>query len=138
MKKILLALFIFTGTLAHAQTTPKTAFGVALELGAPTNSIYTIGLGGSGKAEIPLTSSISLSVTAGYTSFYYKSALIGSSTKQTPGGFIPLKAGVKYFFSPGVYIEAEGGDVIETNYDKLHLFTYAVGPGFVIPTGKNN
>ncbi|TSD66057.1 porin family protein [Inquilinus sp. KBS0705] len=136
-KIILPVSLVLFAACANAQTTVQKAFGVGLELGAPSNSIYTIGFGGSGKAEMPLSSSISLTFTAGYTSFYYKNTLIGSASKQTPGGFIPLKAGLKYFFSQGVYVEAEGGDVIETNYDKHNLFTYAVGPGFVIPAGKN-
>lgn len=137
MKNFLTAFFLMAGMLARAQTVPTKTFSVGLELGAPTNSIYNIGFGGSGKAEIPIVAPLSLSVTAGYTSFYYKSALVGSNISQTPAGFVPLKAGAKFYFGPGIYMEAEGGTVIETNYSKDKLFAYAVGPGFIIPTGKH-
>jgi len=137
MKRILFALLIFTGAMAHAQTKATKAFGVGLELGAPTNSIYTIGFGGSGKAEVPLADALSFTVTAGYTSFYYKSALIGSSTSPDPAGYLPLKGGIKYFFSEGVYAEGEAGNVFETNYGKGNMFVFAIGPGFTIPTGKH-
>jgi hypothetical protein len=137
MKRVFTALFLITGMLAHAQTAPTKTFSVGLELGAPTNSIYNIGFGGSGKVEIPLIAPLSLSITAGYTSFYYKSSLVGSNTSQPPAGFVPLKAGAKFYFGPGIYMEAEGGTAIETNYSKDKLFAYAVGPGFIIPTGKH-
>jgi hypothetical protein len=137
MKKALTVLFLITGMLAHAQTIPKKTFSAGLELGAPTNSIYNIGFGGSGKVEIPLIAPLSLSITAGYTSFYYKSSLVGNNTSQPAAGFVPLKAGAKFYFGPGIYMEAEGGTAIETNYSKEKLFAYAVGPGFIIPTGKH-
>jgi hypothetical protein len=137
MKKVLTALFLMAGMLAHAQTTPTKTFSAGLELGAPTNSIYNIGFGGSGKVEIPLIAPLSLSITAGYTSFYYKSSLVGNNTSQPAAGFVPLKAGAKFYFGPGIYMEAEGGTAIETNYSKEKLFAYAVGPGFIIPTGKH-
>ena len=137
MKKVLTALFLIAGMLAHAQTAPTKTFSAGLELGAPTNSIYNIGFGGSGKVEIPIIAPLSLSVTAGYISFYYKSSLVGSNTSQSPAGFVPLKAGAKFYVGPGIYIEAEGGTAIETNYGKDKLFAYSVGPGFIIPTGKH-
>ena len=135
MKISLLLLFVVFADFAFGQTSGK-GFGVGLELGFPTNSIYNIGFGGSGKAEVPLVSSLSLSVTAGYTNFYYKSGLIGSVKSQDPAGFLPLKAGLKYYLAEGFYIEGEAGTSIETNYNKDKLFAFALGPGFLIATGK--
>jgi hypothetical protein len=138
MKKLLPLLFILIGAAAHAQTqnTAK-AFSVGLELGVPTNSIYNVGFGGSGKAEVPITPNLSLSVTAGYINFYYKRSLVGNSQSQDPAGYVPIKAGAKYFLGQYVYVEGEAGTAIETNYSKRNLFAFALGPGFVISTGKH-
>ncbi|WP_374950285.1 hypothetical protein [Mucilaginibacter sp.] len=138
MKKFTFIVFILLALKAGAQTTPTKTFSVGLELGLPTNSIYNIGLGGSGKMELPIVAPVALTFTAGYTSFYYKSALIGSNASQSPAGFVPLKAGGKFYFSPGIYIEADAGTVIETNYNKNKLFVFDAGPGFVFATGKHS
>ncbi|MBK0378386.1 hypothetical protein [Mucilaginibacter segetis] len=137
MKKFILLAFLFASFIAKAQVAPQKAFSVGLDLGFPSNSIYNVAFGGYGKAEVPIANSLSLSVTAGYTSVYFKSSLIGSSSSQDPIGIVPLKAGAKYFFSPGFYAEGELGTAIETNYDKDKLFAYSIGPGFIIPTGKH-
>jgi hypothetical protein len=138
MKRLLPLLFTLFVLHTRAQTVPVKAFSVGLELGVPANSVFNVGFGGSGKAEVPLVSALSFTVTAGYTSMYYKSALIGSATTQTPVGYIPLKAGVKYYFSPGFYAEGEAGNAFQTNYTKENLFIIAVGPGFIASTGEHS
>jgi opacity protein-like surface antigen len=137
MKKLLPILFLFLYTMAHGQSAPKSAFSAGLDLAIPTNSIYSVGLGASGKAEIPITSAASITVTAGYTSLYYKKSQIGSSRSQDAAGFVPLKAGVKYYLSEGFFIEGELGTAMETNYSKNKLFAFALGPGFLLPVSKN-
>ena len=137
MKRLLPLLFTVIMVNAYAQTTPTKAFSAGLELGIPTTSVYTVGFGGSGKAEVPLFNALSLSVTAGYTSFYYKSAPIGSAGSPDPAGFVPLKAGAKFFFGPGVYAEGELGTVLQTNYGKDSMFAYSIGPGLIFPTGNH-
>ncbi len=138
MKKLLPILFLFLYSVAYGQTSPKKAFSAGLDLAIPTNSIYNIGFGGSGKAEVPIAGAASLTVTAGYTSLYFKSSLIGNTKSQDAAGFVPLKAGVKYYLSDGFYLEGEAGTAIETNYNKDKLFAFALGPGFILNTGKNS
>lgn len=140
MKKFLPLLFLFFYVAAHSQTqtSPQKAFSIGLDLAIPTNSIYSIGFGGSGKAEVPIAGAASLTFTAGYTSLYFKSSLLGSAQSQQPSGFVPLKAGVKYYLSEGFYIEGEAGTSIETNYTKNKLFAFAVAPGFLLPINKNS
>jgi hypothetical protein len=62
------------------------------------------------------------------------------SSSRTPGaaGFIPLKAGLKYYFNKGVYAEGEAGTAIETNYGKQSSFAFSIGPGFIVPAGDKN
>lgn len=138
MKKLLPLLFVLMYTMARGQAvTTTTAFSAGLELGIPTNSIYNIGFGGSGKVEVPLTTALSLSATAGFTNFYRKSALIGSNKSQPASSYVTLKAGLKYYLGEAFYIEGEAGNVVETNYSKNNLFAFALGPGFLISTGKH-
>jgi hypothetical protein len=136
MKRLLFFFFLLSSTIAFSQNAPKMAFSVGLDLAIPTNSIYNIGFGGSGKAEVPIAGPVSLTVTAGYTSLYFKKSLIGSTQSQDPSGFVPLKAGIKYYISEGFYLEGEAGTAMETNYNKNKLFAFAIGPGFLLPINK--
>jgi hypothetical protein len=136
MKRLIPLLLLFTTLYTKAQTINPavTAFSAGLELGIPSMGVYSIGLGISGKAEFPVAAPVALTVTAGYSTFFYKSNLFQSSLTPANAGFIPLKAGVKYYFGQGVYAEGELGTVIETNYLKQDLFAFSLGPGFAIPT----
>jgi len=135
MKRLILITFIFFALHASAQyNTPiSKAFSAGFELGIPANGIYTIGLGLSGKVEIPVASKICITITAGYTTFFYKSNLYNSSLTPSPAGYVPLKAGMKYYFDQQLYIEGEVGTAIETNYLKQDLFAFSIGPGFIVP-----
>ncbi|MBD1394846.1 hypothetical protein [Mucilaginibacter glaciei] len=137
MKKLIFIIFTIATFAAHAQTDPTKTLSLGFDVGAPSQSIYSIGVGGSAKLEIPIVTPVVLSITAGYNSFSYKSSLTGSNTSQPAAGFIPIKAGGKFYFGPGIYLEAEAGSAIETNYAKDKLFAYALGPGFIFATGKH-
>ena len=140
MKRIILVIFIFIAINATAQDTSPIAkaFSAGAELGIPSNSIYNIGLGFSGKAEIPASNRICITITAGYSTFFYKSNLYQSSLSPSPAGFVPLKAGIKYYFNPGVYIEGELGTVMETNYLRHDPFAFSIGTGFLIPINEKH
>jgi hypothetical protein len=138
MKKLVILLLLFCCFKVSAQTVIIKAFSAGFELGISANSIFNIGTGASAKFELPIASPVSLSLTGGITSMFYKSNLFYSS--RTPGAavFIPLKAGARYFFNRGVYAEGEAGTAIETNYSKQSVFAFSVGPGFIAPVGEKN
>lgn len=141
MKKLpLIILFAMIGSAASAQNSIdlSKAFSAGLELGAPSHGVYNIGFGGSGKAELPIASPVSLTVTAGYTSFYYKGNLFDSNRTPSAAGYVPLKGGVKYYFSQAVSLEGELGASLETNYEKQNLFAFSLGPSFFIPSDGHN
>jgi hypothetical protein len=135
MKRIILILLIFYSFHASAQNNLplSKAFSPGFELGIPSNSIYNVGLGLSGKVEFPVSNRVCISATVGYSSFFYKSNLFKSSLTPSAASFAPLKAGVKYYFNQGVYVEGELGTAIETNYLKQDLFAFSIGPGFILP-----
>jgi len=135
MKRCLFIIPIFFIIQSHAQapipTTKAISFG--FELAAPSNSVYTIGTGVSAKFEVPVVSVLSLSLTGGFTAMYYKGNLFNSSRTPGAAGFLPLKAGIKYYLSKEFYAEGEAGTAIETNYTKRDAFAFSIGPGFIIP-----
>ncbi len=138
MKKLLLIVFIFFCFEATAQTNATKAVSAGLELAIPSNSVYTIGTGLSFKGELPIANPVSLTLTVGFTTMFYKSNLFYSS--RTPGAavYIPLKGGIKWYFNKTVYAEGEAGAAFETNYDKHTSFAFSIGPGFVVPAGENH
>lgn len=140
MKKLIILLLLFCSfkLSVSAQTALTKAFSAGFELGIPANGVFNIGTGASARFELPVASPVSLSLTGGITSMFYKSNLFNSS--RTPGAavFVPLKAGVRYFFNRGVYAEGEGGTAIETNYSKQSVFAFSIGPGFIAPIGEKN
>ena len=140
MKKLIILLLIFSCFKVHAQSTTdiSKAFNLGFELGIPANSVYNVGTGASGKLELPIATPVSLTITGGFMTMFYKSNLFDSS--RTPGAavFVPLKGGVKYYFNRGVYAEGEAGTAIETNYGKQSSFAFSIGPGFVAPVGDKN
>ncbi len=139
MKRIVFILLAVCCLKAQAQTTEITkAIGTAFELAIPSNGVYNVGVGASAKAELPIVAPVSLTLTGGFTTMFYKSNLFNSSRTPGAAGFIPLKAGVKYYFNKGVYAEGEAGDAIETNYAKQSSFAFSLGLGFIVPAGDKN
>lgn len=132
-------------TTRRRKAAPKTKFSVGLELGAPNGdyrNIYGVGIGGSGKIEIPATPQFAITATAGYTSFYFtqdvRNSLRAFGLSTTPAGFVPLKVGGKYYLSPIFYTEGEIGAAIGTNRGSGTAFAYAPGIGVSLPLiGRN-
>lgn len=141
MKKYWLLLLIspFIGTALKAQERTAMAFSIGPELNLLQRSAYNVGYGVSGKFELPVTGTVSLALTAGINQFHRKSFLIGSAAAQGNDTFVPLKAGVKYYFDPRFYTEGELGTVIDHNDGfNQSLFAYAIGTGILLPINKSN
>jgi len=142
MKKICLILLILPIiiNLSYAQgggsQANSTAFSIGAELNIPQQSRYTIGYGASAKFELPVINAFSLTLTGGLHQFHIKSIFDGASTGNDT--FIPLKAGVKYYFDPRFYTEGELGTVIDHN-DAIdqNRFTYSIGTGFLLPLNNS-
>jgi hypothetical protein len=134
MKRALFFIYLLHSSHVAAQDESlKKAFNFGGELGIPNASVYSIGIGLSGEFELPVSRRVALTATVAYSAFFYKGNLFSSSKTLAPARFVPLKAGVKYYLSPGVYFEGELGTAIETNYLKQDLFAFSIGPGFIIP-----
>ncbi|HWB62275.1 MAG TPA: hypothetical protein VG603_02105 [Chitinophagales bacterium] len=141
MKKLLPLLLIFFGYTAMAQGPVQTtnAISAGFELAIPSGGVFSIGTGASLKAEFPFAAPmLSISVTGGVTPMFYRGNLFGNA--KTPGAalFVPLKAGLKYFFARGVYAEGEAGAALEANYNHATPFAFSIGPGFVISSNDKS
>ncbi|MDB4919975.1 hypothetical protein [Mucilaginibacter sp.] len=141
MKKILFSLAILGLTVvsALAQTTPNSGkFSVGFEAGVPfgalTADISSVALGASLKYDYPIAGAVFITVSAGYTNFIYKSdyrdILKAFGIDKSGEGFVPVKAGIKYYVSGGFYGEAQGGVVFSTESGGGNAIAYAPGIGY--------
>ena len=120
-----------------AQERSLKAVSAGVEIPIPTGGVYTIGIGASGKIEIPITAHVGFTLTGGISQIYYKNGLVEAlNLPSSANTFIPLKGGIRYFLGPNFYVDGEMGNTIETGYMRRNLFTFAVGPGFTAPIAR--
>ncbi|MBD1364182.1 hypothetical protein IDJ77_10210 [Mucilaginibacter sp. ZT4R22] len=134
MKKILLAI-LFAGSTAATCLAQKNSdagkFSIGLELGLPTDDgvlFATRAIGGSLKYDIPISTGTFFTLSSGYTSLRGKDG-------WPAVGFIPLKAGLKYYLYKGFYGEGQAGAVLCTKSGGGTGFVYAPGVGYSFPGG---
>lgn len=137
MKKLLLsfALVAGLGLAANAQTEGAVRkLSIGAEFGFPTGdfSENQMIVGGSLQYEHPVAKSLNITGSAGYLS----NMLTGDAKKlakafdePTSYGFIPLKAGGKYYFGGNFYGAAELGAAISTESGRGTAFAYAPSLG---------
>ncbi|MDB5007036.1 MAG: hypothetical protein JWQ84_818 [Mucilaginibacter sp.] len=114
----LFAVAILFGTNVKAQiiTPNKLRFGVGVEGGIPTgnaSSFSNFELGGTARLQYGLSNHLALTLTSGYYNFFGKDEP-GTTVKYQSLGMVPIKAGIKAFFTPNFYFGAEVGAGIET------------------------
>lgn len=121
------AVALFFSVSANAQSAPK--FGIGLNLGVPTTTGYSLAIGGDLRYQFDIDKQLSVPITAGYTHFSSKDSypLISSY------GVIPVKAGLKYFFTDsgaGAYGLAEAGAGFSTSTGGKTSFVYSPAIGY--------
>jgi opacity protein-like surface antigen len=144
MKTILLAaVMILTVGFASAQESSiikgKTRFSVGLEAGIPVGDAgdaYKLIIGGSAKVEVPVATSFFATGSAGYINFSPKKEYKDLGLESE--GFIPVKAGGKYFFTPNVYGAGELGVVFGTGDEGGTAFAWTPGVGISYPVSDKN
>jgi len=135
------ALAIFVSTNVNAQTTSEPTnpsrqkLGIGINAGIPTNSGSTFALGADLRYQFDIDRQLSIPVTTGFTSFFNED-VAGMDVKNS--NFIPLKAGLKFFFSDsgaGAYGLAEAGAGFSTNSGGGTWFTYSPAIGYAWSNG---
>lgn len=127
---------LLIGSNVQAQTTPSSAFrfGIGLEAGVPTgnaSNVSNFSLGGTARLQYGVTNDLALTLTSGYYNMFGKTYNVGAtSVKAGDIGIVPLKAGIKAFFSPSLYFGAEVGAGFETNSGGSTKFIASPGIGW--------
>jgi hypothetical protein len=143
MKKLLLTLALAGGavfsSLAQSTTTTPSSpassgakFSIGAEAGLPIGDVsnaYSAVLGGSVKFELPTVSHAFFTISAGYNAFLLKSELKGIGIPST-SGFIPVKAGAKYYTEGNLFLEGQLGIVFSTESGGGHAFAWSPGIGY--------
>ena len=140
MKKTCLTLFLtvilfgsFAQTHRRNVSTGSEAishFSIGFEAGLPigeNGKPYSSIFGGSLQYEYMPANNIGITLNGGYLNYAFKSSYGGSSI-----GFVPLLAGFKYYFTPGVFFHGQFGAAIGTSRGQGTSFAYAPGIGFAI------
>jgi hypothetical protein len=126
------AVALFFTTNANAQM-PK--LGIGIDAGIPTTDQYNFTLGGDARLQFDVANQLSIPVTVGYTHFFAKDDL--AEAKQDYA-FIPVKAGVKYFFDEsgsGLYGLAELGAAFGVSDEAKTGFIYSPAIGYAWSSG---
>ena len=124
---------VLTAGFVFAQSEKgKPSFNAGIELGLPVGDFgdfYSIGIGASVQAELPVAESFSATGTVGYSSFSPKSDF--KDLGADAAGFIPVKVGGKYFFSNNFYGAAQVGVSIGTGDGSETAFAWTPGIGVI-------
>lgn len=137
MKRLFLMSILLCSLTAAVFAQSGTKIGVALETGLPVgdaDEVYSVGLGGSAKLEVPITQPLAFTLTAGYMSLQVKDEL--KPTLGEEREFLPVKAGAKYYFGNTFFGEGELGASIALEDEDETAFAYAPGIGVTLPVAE--
>ncbi|MES2062675.1 MAG: outer membrane beta-barrel protein [Bacteroidota bacterium] len=113
MKKILFVIALLLGAAVNSSAQSSKdggKFSIGLETGLPIadfNTTHSFAIGGSLKYDQPVAANTFITLSAGYSSFRGKKDIRSF-------GFVPVKAGIKYFFSEGFFGEGQIGAAFST------------------------
>jgi hypothetical protein len=131
---MLFAINVKAQTAPVKQTTGAWGLGIGLEAGIPTGNATDISnfeLGGTARLQYKGSSDFALMLTTGYYSMVGKTITGSTSGSKYPSlGMVPLKAGAKYYATPGFYLDGEAGFGFDTNYENHTKLILSPGLGF--------
>ncbi|HTD98305.1 MAG TPA: hypothetical protein VK668_03430 [Mucilaginibacter sp.] len=127
------AVGILFASNVKAQTVDANKFrlGIGVEAGIPTGGESHVAsnfeLGGTARLQYGASNNLAITLTSGYYNFFPDQAL--KDAGGSSAGIIPVKAGVKAFFSQNLYFGGEAGAGFETNglKDVKLLLTPGIG-----------
>jgi hypothetical protein len=152
-------LFCSSSLFSLAQSGTQTSISIGTELGIPFNAqhdyvktrdVYQDGLGGIIRLELPITSSLHFIASAGYAVYHSNLMYLYAIPDVIPGSnpnlpnqpgpytYIPLKAGLRYYYVKYLYVSAEAGEAIKTNKFTRSSFIYSGGLGGAIPISAHH
>nr|WP_226904964.1 hypothetical protein [Pedobacter schmidteae] len=140
--KILFVTFLGSFMLSHAVAQNKSyesKIGLGLDAGIPVGDYKDVadyGLGISLLYQKPVASNLNITGNVGYLRFHGPAIYSGIKYKE---GYVPIKAGARYFLVPHIFAAGELGISISTanGYGSGTAFAYAPGIGAEFPISKN-
>ena len=132
----LVTIAVFIGSNANAQmamdsqTSSPVRFGVGLETGLPTGQgrdFSHFELGGTARLQFDVNPDFAFTLTSGYYNFFGRQD--GPYVKYNSLGVIPVKAGIKWFYSRCFYFGMEAGEAFELNSDGTNKLDLAPAIG---------
>ncbi|WP_026768558.1 hypothetical protein [Asinibacterium sp. OR53] len=138
-KIVLAAVLLFAGYVGKAQTqsTNPLRLGVSVSPGMSLGDKTGFTLGADLRLQQRFAKNVSWILTTGYTHFFSRTFDMQKPTGVAPAdisyGFIPLKAGVKAFLMPALYVSGEAGAAYSTqSTDNKFSFVYSPSVGTII------
>ncbi|HEY9534707.1 MAG TPA: hypothetical protein VIQ77_09230 [Mucilaginibacter sp.] len=138
------------GLGASIASTNGNNFGVAVNkaIGDDAKSAYNFGAGLALNVDVPIFSSMYITASAGYMSFF-KTANASKSQQAIAGintpnfNTIPLKLGYKFIIGNRFYVNAEAGETLLANKKALYAmygnaFTWSPSIGLLMPFTKHH
>ncbi len=138
---LIISLLAFTAKgQKNAPSPVRPRISLGAEFAIPTDrefsKMFTIGFGGSGKLDVPITSALYATASAGFISFYTKDKYAGDPVDLNNKSYIPLKAGAKYYVSPLLYAQAEAGASVGVQKNSGTALIVSPGFGASLPITK--
>ncbi|WP_443938356.1 hypothetical protein [Pedobacter sp. MW01-1-1] len=138
MCKFCLSLILCVFLLSVKSSAQNSNIGLGAELAFPSGNyanVSSIGTGASVKADFGIATNFALTANIGFMNFFGKTNFYLKTQDLT---YIPLKAGLKYFFSEGFYVEGQLGASLPVKDNQKTLFVWSPGFGtFLRLPGKN-
>ncbi|WP_461453324.1 hypothetical protein [Mucilaginibacter sp.] len=138
-------------TLVKAQSS-QPALSLGTDVGFPLKN-YKANVGFDAKVELPLLQSLKLKFSAGYsalipdnrvytvepvTSPVCDACTISNTGSDPSYHFIPVKAGLRYYYSRYFYVDGDAGAAFKANYVANTSFIYGFGFGVLLPFDAHN
>ncbi len=143
MKKLILltavaGLFAFSNVNGQTKDVGMTGakLGIGADFAFPMGDFgdaTDFGFGGSLGVQLPVANKLNITGSAGYLSFKSKEILGTTYTS----GFVPVKAGARFFVAENFYIGGELGAAFSTEDNGTTAFAYAPGVGIEFPVADN-
>ena len=156
MKKTFLCFLLISFwaiTIVKAQSANKSAFSLGTDVGFPFKN-YQANIDFSAKAELPLSSNLKLSFSAGYSVLIPSNKIylttpvtstaicdactIANGPSEPAYHFIPVKAGLRYYYSGHFYVDGDAGAAFKANNVVNTSFIYGFGLGVLLPFNAHN
>ena len=142
MKTLLTGLVLLAAVYVQAQeirsNTPspvRPRVNADLEFSIPSGEYgdkFSMGFGGSGGLDIPVTRALYATGAAGVMSFYESGSKDNSDTRT----YIPMKAAAKYYFNRMIYGHMEIGTSLGIQQGAGTAFILAPGAGMSYPVSE--